>query len=81
MAIDFKIGDCVMLKSDNINTMTIENIIPELNEATCVWYNDMIKDYEKRDFSLSILKHCPKELSDEEMLKRVQQVIVPRKHL
>lgn len=55
----FKVGDCVMLKSDN-QRMIIQFIDFEKQNATCVWKSKQ-KIEQKAIYNFELLKRCSSE--------------------
>lgn len=80
MPTEFKEGDCVMLKYGSYRQMTLTHLFEELNSATCAYEDENHKILVSEDFPLVALKHCPREVSAEERIRIMQEIIPPRTH-
>ena len=77
---EFKEGDCVLLKNGPSRKMTISHLFEELKTASCVWYDEKHDVNVSEDLPISVLKHCPRELTEAERVKIMQEIIPPRNH-
>lgn len=80
MDTDFKVGDCVQLKHGHLFDMTIAEIFESTKEASCFWTDPKTRKNETQHLPLSVLKHCPKEMTEQEKLQRAQEIFPPRHH-
>jgi protoporphyrinogen oxidase len=81
MDTDFKVGDCVQLRHGETDQMNIAEIFELTKEAKCIWRDRKTGNNKIQDLPLSVLKHCPKEMTEEEKVRLMQEIIPPRKHI
>ncbi len=80
MPTNFKEGDCVQLINGYTPSMTVARVFDDLKEVSCTWYDTKTQEMKSQDLPMSVLKHCPKELTEEQKLKIMQEIIPPRNH-
>ena len=75
----FKVGDCVQLKHGATPEMTISEIWEDLKEAKCFWHDPKkTQEIFTQTLPFSILKHCPTQMTSEETIKVINEIIPKR---
>jgi uncharacterized protein YodC (DUF2158 family) len=77
---EFKVGDCALLKNGDSPKMTVNEVSNSLTDENtfdvqCTWFVKDVPQY--RTYKSTVLKHCPKESTNEQVLKASQKIFPP----